>query len=156
MIQTIKAATDDDVMGDQVSSEILQAADDLYHLRIPARWSALSGEASPPPTWTLAAWFTEFTLANRFAHIDRIIVQVCSCFQWSSERCRCTCICDFSFIIICHYYVVCNRVRAAKSGLQSRVRAHLWHSFISDFQLMATSHQIHCARHYRFRETATG
>ena len=60
--------------GDRISEELLVAADDLYHLRIPSKWSQLGGDSSPPPTWSLAAWFTDLT--NRFSHIDRIIVQV--------------------------------------------------------------------------------
>ena len=60
--------------GDRISEEMLVAADDLYHLRIPSKWSQLGGDSSPPPAWSLAAWFTD--LANRFSHIDRIILQV--------------------------------------------------------------------------------
>ena len=73
-MQSIKAATEDGLCGDRISAELLVAADDLYHLRIPSKWSQLGGDTSPPPTWSLAAWFTD--LANRFSHIDRIIVQV--------------------------------------------------------------------------------
>ena len=75
-LQSIKAATEDSLCGDRVSEELLDAADDLYHLRIPSKWSQLGGDSSPPPTWSLAAWFTD--LGNRFTHIDRIIVQVTS------------------------------------------------------------------------------
>ena len=74
LFQSIKAATEKSLCGDRVSEELLGAADDLYHLRIPSKWSQLGGDSSPPPTWSLAAWFTD--LGNRFAHIDRIIVQV--------------------------------------------------------------------------------
>lgn len=70
---SIKAATEDGLCGDRISEELLVAADNLYHLRIPSKWSQLGGDSSPPPTWSLAAWFTD--LANRFSHIDRIIVQ---------------------------------------------------------------------------------
>jgi len=70
---SIKAATEDGLCGDRISEELLGAADDLYHLRIPSKWSQLGGDSSSPPTWSLAAWFTD--LANRFSHIDRIIVQ---------------------------------------------------------------------------------
>ncbi|XP_048577711.1 dynein axonemal heavy chain 8 isoform X3 [Nematostella vectensis] len=69
----IKAATDDSVYGDQLSEEMLDAADDLYQLRIPKLWCTLGGDASPPATWSLAAWFTD--LGSRFSHIDRIVVQ---------------------------------------------------------------------------------
>ncbi|XP_068697910.1 dynein axonemal heavy chain 8-like [Montipora foliosa] len=69
----IKAATEENLCGDRVSEELLDAADDLYHLRIPGKWSKLGGDSSPPPTWSLAAWFSD--LGNRFSHIDRIIVQ---------------------------------------------------------------------------------
>lgn len=74
LLQSIKAATEESLCGDRVSEELLDAADDLYHLRIPSKWSQLGGDSSPPPTWSLAAWFTD--LGNRFSHIDRIIVQV--------------------------------------------------------------------------------
>ena len=74
LLQSIKAATEQTMCGDRVSEELLDAADDLYHQRIPHKWSQLGGDSSPPPTWSLAAWFTD--LGNRFSHIDRIIVQV--------------------------------------------------------------------------------
>lgn len=70
---TIKAATEESLCGDRISEELLDAADDLYHLRIPSKWSKLGGDSSPPFTWSLAGWFTD--LGNRFSHIDRIIVQ---------------------------------------------------------------------------------
>lgn len=70
---SIKAATEESLCGDRISEELLDSADDLYHMRIPSKWSQLGGESSPPPTWSLAAWFTD--LGNRFSHIDRIIVQ---------------------------------------------------------------------------------
>lgn len=73
-LQSIKAATEEGLCGDRVTEELLEAADDLYHLRIPRKWCQLGGDSSPPPTWSLAAWFTD--LSNRFLHIDRIIVQV--------------------------------------------------------------------------------
>ena len=73
-LQTIKAATEESLCGDRISEELLDAADDLYHLRIPSKWSKLGGDSSPPFTWSLAGWFTD--LGNRFSHIDRIIVQV--------------------------------------------------------------------------------
>ena len=74
LFQSIKAATEQTLCGDRVSEELLDAADDLYHQRIPQKWSQLGGDSSPPPTWSLAAWFTD--LSNRFSHTDRIIVQV--------------------------------------------------------------------------------
>lgn len=74
LLQSIKAATEESLCGDRISEELLDSADDLYHMRIPSKWSQLGGESSPPPTWSLAAWFTD--LGNRFSHIDRIIVQV--------------------------------------------------------------------------------
>lgn len=74
LLQSIKAATEDGLCGDRISEELLDAADDLYHSRIPSKWNQLGGDSSPPPTWSLAAWFTD--LGNRFSHIDRIIVQV--------------------------------------------------------------------------------
>lgn len=72
--QSLKAATDEGLCGDRVDDELLEAADDLYHLRIPTKWSQLGGDSSPPCTWSLAAWFTD--LSNRFTHIDRMILQV--------------------------------------------------------------------------------
>lgn len=73
-LKSIKAATEEGLCGDRVTEELLEAADDLYHLRIPSKWCQLGGDSSPPPTWSLAAWFTD--LGHRFSHIDRIIVQV--------------------------------------------------------------------------------
>ncbi|KAK3735811.1 hypothetical protein QZH41_019912, partial [Actinostola sp. cb2023] len=69
----IKSATDDGIYGDQLSDDILQVADDLYHSRIPDQWTAMGGDVTPPSTWSLASWFTD--LSNRFTHIDRIVVQ---------------------------------------------------------------------------------
>ena len=76
LIQAIKVATDDGIYGDQLSDEILQVADDLYHSRIPEKWTSMAGDVTPPSTWSLTAWFTD--LSNRFSHIDRIVVQVLS------------------------------------------------------------------------------
>ena len=78
-MQIIKAATEESLCGDRLSPEMLEAADDLYHMRIPSRWCQLAGGTAPPNTWAIASWFTD--LQNRFSHIDRILSQVAYCMQ---------------------------------------------------------------------------
>lgn len=62
-------------MGDELSSEALQAADDLYHMRIPASWCKLAGSTGPPPTYSLPSWLLD--LQARSQHYERILAYVC-------------------------------------------------------------------------------
>ncbi|XP_041355189.1 dynein gamma chain, flagellar outer arm-like isoform X3 [Gigantopelta aegis] len=70
-LQAIKVATEADVLGDQLSSDLLSAADDLYHLRIPQTWCQLAGYSAPPLTWGLGQWLIE--LHNRCHHFEKIL-----------------------------------------------------------------------------------
>jgi uncharacterized membrane protein YfbV (UPF0208 family) len=82
--QAIKTACETSMMGDQLSPGQLAAADDLYHLRIPARWLALSYGTAPPPNQALATWLTE--LNNRSQHLEKILVLVSSLYKFSSSQ----------------------------------------------------------------------
>ena len=73
-LQAIKAACEVGSMGDQLSPETLAAADDLYHLCLPATWCRLAGATAPPPNHSLANWLTD--LQNRCQHFERILVMV--------------------------------------------------------------------------------
>ena len=53
---------------------MLDAADDLYHLRIPAHWRHLAGTAAPPSKQSLATWVAD--LQNRVQHFEKILVLV--------------------------------------------------------------------------------
>lgn len=61
-------------MGDVVCPNVLAAADDLYHLRLPRSWCRLVGSTAPPPSYSLAAWLAD--LQSRCQHFERILVLV--------------------------------------------------------------------------------
>lgn len=72
--QSIKNACEVDNLGDRLSPATLEAADDLYYLRIPRLWCKLAGDTMPPPNQALATWLTD--LANRCQHFERILLLV--------------------------------------------------------------------------------
>ena len=61
-------------MGDLLSPEMLAAADDLFHMRIPQKWRSLAADTAPPANYSLANWLTD--LSNRCQHFERILVLV--------------------------------------------------------------------------------
>lgn len=74
LLQTIKNACELNNMGDQLTTTLLEIADDLYHLRIPKHWCWLADNTAPPPNYALGTWLTD--LANRVQHFERILVLV--------------------------------------------------------------------------------
>ncbi|XP_028415382.1 dynein heavy chain 8, axonemal-like isoform X2 [Dendronephthya gigantea] len=72
-LQIIKTSVSDGVHGDLVPPDVLEAANALYHLRIPSRWLRLAGDSSPPGTWSLSAWLAD--LQSRHSHIERVVTQ---------------------------------------------------------------------------------
>ena len=74
LFQTIKAACEANALGDMLTPQMLESADDLYHLRIPQYWCHLSGQTAPPPNQGLGTWLND--LAARCAHFEKILVLV--------------------------------------------------------------------------------
>ena len=74
LFQAIKAACEVNVLGDQLNPHQLAAADDLYYLRIPSSWLAMSRGTAPPPNQALGTWLTDLT--NRCQHLEKILVLV--------------------------------------------------------------------------------
>ncbi|XP_059166583.1 dynein axonemal heavy chain 8-like [Physella acuta] len=70
-LQTIKNASESDVLGDQMSQYTLEVADDIYHLRIPEAWCRMSGYSAPPLTYGMGQWLVE--LQNRCYHFEKIL-----------------------------------------------------------------------------------
>ena len=63
-------------MGDMLTPDHLEAADDLYHNRIPAHWCRMAGDTAPPQGYACAAWLSD--LQNRAQQFERILSLVSS------------------------------------------------------------------------------
>ena len=61
-------------MGDELSPEMLEAANDLYHMRIPSAWLKMAGDTAPPATHSLTSWLQDLTYRGQ--HFERILVYV--------------------------------------------------------------------------------
>ncbi|XP_023932050.1 dynein heavy chain 8, axonemal-like [Lingula anatina] len=68
----IKNACELGTFGDQLTPDMILAADDLYHMRIPRTWCALSGHSAPPQNYPLGQWLTSLTERNQ--HFEKIII----------------------------------------------------------------------------------
>ena len=78
LLQAIKAACELTALGDQLTPEQLQCADDLYHLRIPVLWCQLAKDTAPPPNQALSTWLTDLT--NRAQHFEKMLLLVSGAF----------------------------------------------------------------------------
>ena len=58
-------------LGDVLTNEQLECADDLFHLRIPRIWSTMARSTLPPPNQALGSWLSD--LSNRYQHLDRML-----------------------------------------------------------------------------------
>uniref|UniRef100_A0A1I8IR08 Dynein_C domain-containing protein n=1 Tax=Macrostomum lignano TaxID=282301 RepID=A0A1I8IR08_9PLAT len=65
------ALMDSASLGDCLSPEDTEAADNLQRFRLPARWSRLWGRGAPPPHYSLAGFLSDLTA--RQAQIDRAL-----------------------------------------------------------------------------------
>ena len=74
ILQTIRNACENNMMGDQLSDHYLSAADDLYHLRIPRIWCQMTGTTAPPYTYNAAQWLRD--LEDRWKHFEKILSMV--------------------------------------------------------------------------------
>ncbi|CAF0814844.1 unnamed protein product, partial [Brachionus calyciflorus] len=76
-VQIIKNATESKKLGWDLSQEVLEVADSLYHNQIPKSWCLLSGSESHFVHYALGSFLNDLTV--RFQHIDK-------CLSMSREK----------------------------------------------------------------------